>query len=46
MIFKDDEFRVFSENAFTPELVQTVWGTKYNAPTATPISNTPKPWRN
>lgn len=46
MIFKDDEFRVFSENAFTPELVQTVWGTKYNAPTATPITNTPKPWRN
>lgn len=45
MTFKDAEFRIFSENAFTPELVKSLWGTKYNTSTAKPITHPPKPWR-
>ncbi len=44
MILEDAEFRVCSNNAFSPDLVSSVWGSKYSTSAPKPITNTPKPW--
>ena len=41
----DEEFRAISETAFGQDAIKTVWGTKYDSSTATPVSNTAKPWK-